>query len=310
MSAPVQPPRAARRWVPRVPERVVGPFTQGNLLRWVIGTGLAAFALGYLVITLLFFPGFGRSAIVTVPDLRGKPMREAQRTLGRLGLEIRQGGNLANPRIRAGAVLVQSPLPGQEVTRGSEIRVVLSAGPERHAIPSIGGLSLRDARAVLERYGFTVVVQRMVSDSEAGTILGMRPVAGTQAVVPGVVTLTLSAGPPMLAVPSVLALPVGEAEARLRAAGFRLGAVAYDPASSEALGGVAAQRPAPGDSLRRGGAVGVTVSGTDPNPRPPPAPADSAAAPADSAAPSAEPKAPPPQEFPPSTEPVPPPVPR
>lgn len=303
MSAPVKPPRAPRRWVPAIPERVTGPFTEGNLLRWVIGTGLGAFALGYLVITLLFFPGFGRSAIVTVPDLRGKPLREAERTLDRLGLELGRGGSLANPRIRAGAVLVQSPLPGQEVTRGAEIRVVLSAGPERHPVPPIAGLTLREARTLLERFGFSVKVQRMVADREEGTFLGMRPRAGTVAVVPSVVTITLSAGPPKFPVPSVVALPLGEAEERLRAAGFRLGNVSYDPESAEALGGVASQRPAAGDSLRRGGAVNVTVSGTDPNPPPPvveePAAPDSAATPAPE-----EPQAPPPQEFPPAPPPA------
>jgi serine/threonine-protein kinase len=303
MSAPAAP-KAPRRWVPRIPQRVAGPFSEGSLLRWVIGLGLGAFALGYLVITLLFFPGFGRSAIVAVPDLRGQPMREAERTLDRLGLEITRGGALANPRIRAGAVLVQSPLPGQEVTRGSEVSVVLSTGPERHRVPAIAGLSLRDARTLLERFGFTVAIRRMVSDTEAGAFLGMRPVAGTQAVVPSVVTIYLSAGPPQLAVPSVLTLPLDEAEARLKAAGFRLGRVSYDPSSAEVLGGIASQRPAPGDSLRRGGGVSVTVSGSDPNP-PPPQPVVEPAAP-DSAGGEEEPQPPPPQEFP---EPSPPPAP-
>ena len=303
MNAPASPPKAPRRWVPRMPERVVGPFTEGNLLRWVIGTGLGAFALGYLVITLLFFPSFGRSAIVTVPDLRGKPIREAERTLGRLGLEISRGGALANPRIRANAVLVQSPLPGQEVTRGSEVRVVLSTGPERHPVPAIAGLSLRDARTVLQRYGFSVAVRRVISDAGEGTILGMRPVAGSMAVVPSVVTISISAGPPQLAVPSVLTLPLNEAEARLKAAGFRLGRVTYDPSSAEPLGGISAQRPAAGDSLRRGGGVSVTVSGTDPNP-PPPEPVVEPAGP-DSTSGEEEPVPPPPQEFP---EPTPPPT--
>ncbi len=301
MSAPVKPPRAPRRWVPAIPERVVGPFTEGNLLRWVIGVGLGAFALGYLVITLLFFPSFGRSAIVTVPDLRGKPLREAERTLHRLGLELGRGGSLANPRIRAGAVLVQSPLLGQEVTRGAEIRVVLSAGPERHPVPPIAGLSLREARTLLERFGFTVRVQRMVSDREEGTYLGMRPRAGTVAVVPSVVTITLSAGPPKIPVPSVVSLPLGEAETQLRAAGFRLGNVSYDPSSAEALGGIASQRPAAGDSLRRGGAVNVTVSGSDPNPPPPPS--EDPVVPDSTAPDPDEPQPPPPQEFPPAPPP-------
>lgn len=290
------PPKAPRRWVPRIPERVVGPFTEGNLLRWVIGMGLAGFTAGFVVIMLIFFPGFGRSPIVTVPDLRGQPMRQAQRTLNGLGLEIARGGALANPRIRAGAVLVQSPLPGQEVTRGSEVRVVLSAGPERHRVPPIAGLSLREARTLLERYGFTVALRRVVSDREEGTFMGMRPAAGTMATVPGVVTITLSSGPPKLLVPDLVSLPLGDAEARLRALGFHLGRVSYDPSSPITAGSVAAQRPAAGDSLRRGSAVGVTLAGADPNP-PPPAPVEEDTTPA-------EPQPPPPQEFP---EPVPPP---
>lgn len=292
MNAPMRTPR---RWIPRIPERVVGPFTEGNLLRWVIGMGLASFAIGYLLITLVFFPGFGRSAIVTVPDLRGKPMREAQRTLDRLGLEIRRGGNLANPRIRSGAVLVQSPLPGQEVTRGSEIRVVLSAGPERHPVPAIAGMSMRDARTLLERYGFTVAIRRVVSGEEEGSLLGMRPVAGSNAVVPSVVNIFLSAGPPKLAVPNVLTLPLDEAQSRLRAAGFQLGRVSYDPDSAEPVGVVVAQRPAAADSLRRGAGVGVTLSGADPNP-PPPEPAEPEGG--DSVPAEGEPQPPPPQEFP------------
>jgi serine/threonine-protein kinase len=284
------PPRAPRRWVPRIPERVEGPFTEGNLLRWVIGLGLGAFALGFLFIALVFFPGFGRSAIVTVPDLRGQPMRQAQRTLGDLGLEVARGGSLANPRIRAGAVLVQSPLPGQEVTRGSEVRVVLSAGPERHRVPPIAGLTLREARAVLERYGFTVALRRVVSDRAEGTFVGMSPAAGMMAVVPGVVTITLSSGPPKLLVPDLLSLPLGDAEARLRAVGFNLGRVSYDPSSPMTAGSVAAQRPVAGDSLRRGGGVSVVLAGEDPSP-PPPAPVEADTTPE-------EPQPPPPQEFP------------
>ncbi len=289
---------APRRWVPRIPERVEGPFTEGNLLRWVIGLGLGAFAIGFLVITLVFFPGFGRSAIVTVPDLRGQPLRQAQRTLGGLGLEIARGGALANPRIRAGAVLVQSPLPGQEVTRGSEVRVVLSAGPERHRVPPIAGMTLREARTVLERFGFTVALRRVVSDRAEGSFMGMKPAAGTMAVVPGVVTITLSAGPPKLLVPDLVSLPLGDAEARLRVLGFHLGRVSYDPSSPITPGSVAAQRPVAGDSLRRGNAVSVVLAGDDPNP-PPPEPVEADSTPE-------EPQPPPPQEFPQEVPPPPP----
>jgi len=280
----VEVARPVRPWLPRNPEEVRGPFEKGNLWRWVLGILVGAFVVGFLMVALVFFPGFGRSTIVTVPELRGKQAAAAERSVERFGLKLVRGQRLMNPTVPAGAVLAQSPLAGQEVTRGAEVRVVLSAGPERRPVPAIGGLSLRDAQALLVRHGFTVQLRRVQNDADEGAILGIHPAAGTAAVVPSVVTLFISSGPPRVIVPNVVTLPLPEAEERLRAAGFRLGSVSYDSASTAVLGGIVRQRPAAGDSLARGRGVSVTVSGRDPTPPPPiEAPLDSAAAPPDPA---------------------------
>jgi serine/threonine-protein kinase len=113
----------------------------------------------------------------------------------------------------------------------------------------------------------------------------MDPRAGTAVPMPGIVVLTVSAGPPKVVTPGVLNVTIDQAEARLQTAGLRLGKVTYDPASTAPLGDVVAQSPEPGDSIRMGGAVRITISGSDPNPAPP---VDSAAASADSAAPPAQ----------------------
>jgi beta-lactam-binding protein with PASTA domain len=60
-----------------------------------------------------------------------------------------------------------------------------------------------------------------------------------------------------------------QAAERLEAAGLRLGRVLYDSASTAPLGDVVAQSPEPGDSIRLGGAVRITLSGRDPTPPPP-----------------------------------------
>jgi serine/threonine-protein kinase len=166
-------------------------------------------------------------------------------------------------------VLVQSPLAGQEVTRGAEVRVVLSAGPERRPVPEIRGLSLHDAQALLARHGFTVRLRPTRNDAEEGTVLGAHPAAGAPAVVPSIVILFVSSGPPKVEVPEVVSLPLPQAQARLQAVGLRLGAVSYDSASTAVLGGIIRQRPGAGDSLARGRGVSVTVSGRDPTPPPP-----------------------------------------
>jgi beta-lactam-binding protein with PASTA domain len=256
-------------WHRELPRRVKRYFDERVLLKWVLATGFACFVVGYLLVTLLFFPGFGRSAIVTVPDLTGRTVNQSERAVDRAGLTLLRGGQLPNPRMRAGRVLMQTPLPGEEVARGTQVRIVLSAGPEVRPIPSIEDLSRQDAIGLLQRHGFRVALQNVRDRRDEGTILGLRPAAGQQAAVGSIVTMVISAGPPFVKVPGVVGLARGDAAARLQAGGLALGRVSYDPASLEPAGNVIAQSPAEGDSLRMGYGVRVTLAGADPNPPPP-----------------------------------------
>lgn len=261
--------------------------------------GVGGFLAGYLFITLIFFPGFGRSAIVNVPDLRGMTLQGARDALSEAGLELQRGPSMSNPRMRAGHVLTQVPLAGQEAPRGSPVRIFLSDGPERRKIPGIAGMEKDDAIALLQRMGFQVRLRMATSPREEGTLLAMQPAAGTAVPMPAIVVLTVSAGPPKIVAPGVTGGTIDQAEAILEAAGLRLGRVSYDSTSAAPLGDVVAQSPAAGDSVRMGGSVRITISGHDPHPPPPP-PVDSAAPPpgeetppADSAAPAPPPPPPP-----------------
>jgi beta-lactam-binding protein with PASTA domain len=244
----VRPPIPPRRRVPapgpgwhrELPRRVKRYFDEQALLKWVLATALLCFVGGYLLITLLFFPGFGRSAIVTVPDLTERTAGQADRALDRIGLTMQRGGTLPNARVRQGRVLMQTPLPGEEVARGATVRIVLSAGPEVRQVPAVTGLSR--------------------------TILGLLPATGQRAAVGSVVTIQVSAGPPFLRVPQVVGLASGDARAQLQAVGFEVGRLGYDPASAEPAGTVVAQAPAAGDSLRQGSGVRLTLAGENPNP--------------------------------------------
>ena len=301
--------RPQRRWQPastgwhrEIPGRVRRYFDERRLLKWVLVAGFSCFVLGYLAVTLLFFPGFGRSPIVTVPDLTGRTRGQAERAVQRLGLEVQRGQPVPNPRVRRGRVLMQTPLPGEEVARGSTVRIVLSAGPEMRQVPSIRGLARLDAIGLLQRYGFQVAIRRLQHRSEENTLIGTLPDAGRPAAVGGRVVILVSNGPPRVLVPSVVGLMPDDARARLQAGGLALGRVSYDPASTDSAGVIIAQAPAAGDSLRMGSGVRVTLAGADPNPPPPPV--DSAALFVDSAAVVEEPdpadpddpEAPPPDE--------------
>lgn len=165
--------------------------------RGAVLIGIAAFAVGYALTVLLFFPGWwGRGAIVTVPDVRGRTLTQAERQIGRVGLEIERGSTFAHPTVPRGAVLAQSPLPGQETSRGDAVRVTVSAGPDQRPVPDVSGLSGDQARRVLANTGYQVHVE-IVSDARpAGRVVAVQPAAGTVLRVPARVLLRLSAGPP------------------------------------------------------------------------------------------------------------------
>jgi beta-lactam-binding protein with PASTA domain len=240
----------------------------------VAGGVLGAFLLGYLVTTLLFFPGWGRDAIVTVPDLRGKTLGQARRLADRADLEVERGSTLVHARVPAGAVLAQSPLPGQEVTRGAEVRVILSAGPDRRPVPAVDQLTGEQAEMLLRNTGFQVRVTRVHDERPAGRVVGVSPASGTQVPVRSVVELVLSAGPPLVAVPSLVGLTESAAREALRSVGLRLGEVQYAPATAAPAGEVVAQSPAAGASVRSGAAVGVALAGSPPAPAPEETPPD------------------------------------
>jgi beta-lactam-binding protein with PASTA domain len=260
----LRPPSSG--WHRELPGRVRRYFDERRLLKWVLIAGASCFVLGYLAVTLLFFPGFGRSPIVTVPDLTDRSRGQAERMLSRMGLEVQRGQPIANPRVRRGRVLMQTPLPGEEVARGSTVRIVLSAGPETRQVPSIRGMSRPDVIGLLQRFGFRVAIRRVQHRSEPNSLIGTLPEAGKPAAVGGMVVLLVSNGPPKVLVPDVVGLMPAEARVRLQAVGLELGRIRYDPASLDSIGTIIAQGPAAGDSLGQGYAVRVVLAGPDPNP--------------------------------------------
>jgi beta-lactam-binding protein with PASTA domain len=272
---PVKPgrrfPAPRPGWHRELPVRVRQYFDERVLLKWVLATAVACFVIGYVVITLLFFPGFGRSAIVTVPDLTNRTAQQADRALDHAGLKMQRGDTMPNPRVARGRVLMQVPLPGEEVARGSTVRIVISTGPEMRQVPSIRGLSRADAIGLLQRFGYRVALRRVQNRSAEGTLVGLTPAAGQRAAVGSVVTITISAGPPWVRVPAVVGLQTADARVRLQAGGLEMGRVGYDPAAVAPVGTIVAQAPAEGDSIRMGASVRVTLAGEDPNPPPPPA---------------------------------------
>jgi len=234
---------------------------QGRAILIGLGVALGAFLVGYALTATIFFPSIDGDGIVTVPDLRGQPEADARALLDRQGLVLETGQDLDHPSVPAGAVLVQSPMPGTEVLPGFSVRVTLSAGQSRRPVPDVRGLSARAAGDALERIGFQVRISEVEDQAIAGRILDIQPRPGTMVEIPAMVQLTVSIGPPRVSVPELVGMTEGEARRALSEVGLALGAVEFNRFSLRPRGTVTAQRPSPGVELRAGSAVAVTVAG-------------------------------------------------
>ncbi len=244
-----------RRWESSSPLRT--PAARTAL--WILGVGVGAFLLGYALVALVVFRGTNRPAVVAVPELRELPANEAQRRLSSLGLVMVLGDSLPNPLVAEGAVLAQSPLAGREVLPGTGVRVIISAGRARRTVVDVTTMGRAQAERVLEALGFEVTVVEQPAPLAAGRVIGTDPAAGTVLPTQARVQLTVSAGPPLGAVPDVVGLLEDDARSALVSTGFRVSDVIYEFRTTD-VGMVVRQFPLPGDSVRVGSGVELRVA--------------------------------------------------
>ncbi|MGG8409259.1 PASTA domain-containing protein, partial [Streptomyces sp. 12297] len=91
-------------------------------------------------------------------------------------------------------------------------------------VPSVVGAPADAARSALEDLGLKVAVapEQIHSPQPAGAVANQSVAAGTRAAAGDTVTLTVSKGPRMVAVPDVTGRNVDEAKRMLKAAGFEV----------------------------------------------------------------------------------------
>ena len=219
--------------------------------RWAIIAVLIAGLVG-LAVWALTLP-----EQVTVPSVTNQDVESATATLEDEGfeVEVNEGPNLRAP----GTVLEQDPTAGEQADEGSTVTLSVSSGPGVAEIPRVAELTERDATEKLQRAGFRVEPkQRFSEDVTAGRVIGTVPKQGTKLEQDQVVTLLVSKGSNLVAVPSVLNLQQDDAEAEIEDA--ELLANVETETSDAPEGTVFAQDPGPGGAVEVGSEVTITVS--------------------------------------------------
>ena len=131
-----------------------------------------------------------------------------------------------------------------------------------HTLGDYVGQNIDEVRPLLESDGFAVVVDGQYRDTDpAGEVLAQDPAMGTSLAEGRTVTLTVSLGPPPVAVPATLpGKTIDEASAILVTAGLKLGPITDAFDETVAKGIVISLAPGVGAEMPKGSPIGLVVS--------------------------------------------------
>ena len=195
---------------------------------------------------------------VLVPPVANLRQGQAVTELEDAGLKVTVDTEFSD-KVKKDFAVRTVPSEGKEVTKGTRVRLLVSAGPEQVTVPNVTGLSRESAEAQLRDDGFRVGVVEQESDEPEGDVISQSPGAGTELTRGGTVTITVSTGRPQVDVPDVIGLKEGSASSRLRSAGLEpvtQERTVTDPAQD---GVVVEQRPGSGTQVDRGRQVVIVI---------------------------------------------------
>ena len=199
---------------------------------------------------------------VNVPNVVNMTQSAAETALTSAGLAVGTITQAADAVITAGNVISQSPAAGASVLPGSAVNLVISSGPPPVTVPNVVNLTQAAAEAALAAAGLTAgaITQAANDVIPAGSVISQNPAAGAS-VPPGTaVALTVSSGPALVNVPSVVGMTQANAETMLTGQGLVLGSLLSQYSNVIVAGSVVSQSPPASTAVAPGTAVNLVIS--------------------------------------------------
>jgi serine/threonine-protein kinase len=256
VSAPpvlAEPPTQALTAIADVPPADEKKSRKGAYVALTIAVIAVLAGLGWAAWALLG----GENNNVTVPDVVGERLKQAQATLEDAGFVVVPETQTSDkPK---NEVLTQDPAGNTEAEKGSTVNLIVSAGPEQVQVPKLEGLTESAAIEQIQAVGLTYAGSNDVpSDQPSGIVVGSNPDQGQTVDAGSNVTLDVSNGE--VQVPNVVGSSESAARTTLNAAGFSDITVVYEQTDSATDGTVIKQSPAADGFARIGTPVVLTVA--------------------------------------------------
>jgi serine/threonine-protein kinase len=221
-----------------------------------IAAGLAV-ALGITGWYTLIGPG----SRVVVPSTVGATETELTAALSPLGLNSMIVERRYSEDIETNRVIESIPAGGGKLDPGGTVKIVLSKGPERYAVPMLQGLTPEAAVNLIKKSPLRVAPIIEVFDATVpkGFVISATPAVGSKVKRNATITLTVSKGIEQVTLASYIGKSGEQALNELTAAGFKVSST-YAFNETRLAGEVISQNPAGGGTANKGGAVSLIIS--------------------------------------------------
>jgi serine/threonine protein kinase/beta-lactam-binding protein with PASTA domain len=186
-------------------------------LLWGVGAGLVVVLVG-LMFWGLFQKGFNLNvdpnAGIAVADVVGQPFDAANATLAGEKLLVNKLYQNSDT-VPAESVIKTDPIAGTKVPENTTITVYVSSGKDQIPVPSLEGMTEKDAQAALTSAGLTLgtITTANSATIKAGSVISTDPTTGNQVAKGSAINLVVSNG--KVLVPDVTNLDITDAQTQL-----------------------------------------------------------------------------------------------
>ncbi|MDX6671611.1 MAG: eukaryotic-like serine/threonine-protein kinase [Solirubrobacteraceae bacterium] len=194
-----------------------------------------------------------------VPDVTNLTRARAQLVLEQQGFQVSVERE-SSDTIAKGRAVRTSPGAGQQIERGTTVRLFISSGPAQVTVPAVTGQNEASASAELTNLGLKPDVVQEESDQQPpGTVLRQSPSQGTKVDKGASVTIVVAKAPTKVTVPNVVGQDQGTASSTLSAASLTVVTRTQAVTDQTQDGLVISQSPAAGQRVAKGSKVTIVV---------------------------------------------------
>lgn len=227
--------------------------------------GIAGLITLSLILGVIFLNLLGPTrAEVSVPNLIGKDLDQAQKIVNEYKLKLKVVNELYSSDYPMNKIISQRPVPGFKKRPNTEVEVIVSKGPRLVKVPNLIGKTQLEAQLALDevRLKLGEILTASSQEFPEGVVIKQLPDQETQIEQGASVSITVNVknADNMVQVPNFIGKPLSEIRAELTNLGLVFNQATPTNSNIYAEGVVIDQRPVPFEKVPQGTAMNFIVS--------------------------------------------------